>query len=97
MRLIVRTRRGFGGEIDHGSAVIFMLGNLPVDMDRVAGTVFVLAFRHAETDILIEFRIKAHEVAPFNKSSKERVEAQTTAGQDCSNMGEVKTIVLPPK
>lgn len=74
-----------------------MLGNLPVDMNWVTGTGFVLTFGHAETDILIEFRIKAHDVAPFNKSSKERVEAQTTVGQDCSNMGEVKTAMLSSK
>jgi hypothetical protein len=68
------------GKISHGSAVVFMLGNLPIDMNWVTGTGFVLTFGHAETDILIEFRIKAHDVAPFNKSSKERVEAQTTMG-----------------
>lgn len=85
------------GKIGHGSAVVFMFGGLPVDMNWVTGTGFVLAFGHAETDILIEFRIKAHEVAPFNKSSKVRVEAQTTAGQDCSNMGEVKTAMLSSK
>ena len=80
MRLVVGTRRGFVGEIDHGSAVVFMLGDLPVDMNWVTGAGFVLAFGHTETDILIEFRIKTHGVAPFNKSSKERVEAQTTVG-----------------
>lgn len=54
-----------------------MLGNLPVDMNWVTGAGFVLTFGHAETDILIEFRIKAHEVAPFNKSSKVREEGGT--------------------
>ena len=64
LRLVVGTRRGFVGEIGHGSAVVFMLGDLPVDMNWVTGAGFVLAFGHAETDILIEFRIKAHGVAP---------------------------------
>ena len=52
------------GKIGHGSAVIFMLGNLPVDMNWVTGAGFVLTFGHAERDILIEFRIKVHKVAP---------------------------------
>jgi hypothetical protein len=82
------------GKIGHGSAVVFMLGNLPVDMNWVTGTGFVLTFGHAETDILIEFRIKAHEVAPFNKSSKVRVEGGTDWVLDCSNMGEEKAIEL---
>lgn len=68
------------GKIGHGSAVVFMLGNLPVDMNWVTGTGFVLTFGHAETDILIEFRIKAHEVAPFNKSSKDMEDMERTGG-----------------
>jgi hypothetical protein len=52
------------GKIGHGSAVVFMLGDLPVDMNWVTGTGFVLTFGHAERDILIEFRIKVHKVAP---------------------------------
>lgn len=97
MRLIVGARRGVVGKIGHGSAVVFMLGDLPVDMNWVTGTGFVLTFGHAETDILIEFRIKAHEVAPFNKSSKVRVEGGTDWGLDCSNMGEEKILELPSR
>lgn len=60
MRLIIGARRGVVGKIGHGNAVVFMLGNLPVDMNWVAGTGFVLTFGHAERDILIEFTIKVH-------------------------------------
>lgn len=64
LRLVVGTRRSLISEIGHGSAVVFMLGNLPVDMNWVTGAGFVLTFGHAETDILVEFGIKAHGVAP---------------------------------